>query len=280
MNPAHILPPQYIPYLGASFATPFSVDHPISDNAAVLSPSQVRTLMDCSARWRYQYVLRLPRRDNANLALGTAVHTALTYNYRQKIDTRQDLDSAAVIEQFDRAWTAAADTTEWKDEDNPKQLAFTGQALIGLYMRETAPHVQPAAVEADLVGEINGVKVRSRADIIEENGTVRDFKTASSRTHGISNEQRFQLGTYVHLAKTSGLIAIDQMVKTKTPQCHTFTGEVTAADRAAVEILYPQAQQFARAGVVLPNRTSNMCKRTQCSFWRACQDEFGGKVSE
>ena len=35
-----------------------------------------------------------------------------------------------------------------------------------------------------------------------------------------------------------------------------------------------------RAGVFNPNRSSYLCSRKYCSYWRACQREFGGKVPE
>ena len=43
----------------------------------VLSPSQVRTFMECPARWAFKYRDRLPDPQTANLALGKAVHAAL-----------------------------------------------------------------------------------------------------------------------------------------------------------------------------------------------------------
>ena len=46
-----------------------------------------------------------------------------------------------------------------------------------------------------------------------------------------------------------------------------------------VQKLYPAVQQAIRAGLFLPNRSSNLCSRKYCSFWRRCEREFGGKVA-
>ena len=44
--------------------------------APLLSPSQVRSFMDCQVRWWFRHVLRLKDAQNGNLALGRAVTRA------------------------------------------------------------------------------------------------------------------------------------------------------------------------------------------------------------
>ena len=58
----------------------------------LLSPSQVRTFMDCQARWFFKYVERLPDPQTSSLALGKAVHAAIAENFAQKIETKEDLE--------------------------------------------------------------------------------------------------------------------------------------------------------------------------------------------
>ena len=49
---------------------------------------------------------RPPMKDpqNGNLALGRAVHASLTQNFRQKIETREDLPVSGVLALFQEAW--------------------------------------------------------------------------------------------------------------------------------------------------------------------------------
>ena len=54
--------------------------------ARVLSPSQVRTFLDCQARWWFKYALQPPDPKNSSLALGLAVHRALELNFREKLE--------------------------------------------------------------------------------------------------------------------------------------------------------------------------------------------------
>jgi hypothetical protein len=75
-----------------------------TDPAPVLSPSQVRCFFDCQARWWFKYGLQLPERKNSSLALGLAVHQALEVNFREKIETREDLETTGVVCVFREAW--------------------------------------------------------------------------------------------------------------------------------------------------------------------------------
>lgn len=61
-----------------------------------LSPTQVRSFLDCSARWWFKYGLHLPEPKTGNLALGIAVHQALEVDFREKLETKLDLPIAGV----------------------------------------------------------------------------------------------------------------------------------------------------------------------------------------
>ena len=273
------LMPGPAPY-APSFA-PQTVTQDLETLGAVLSPSQVRCLMDCSARWYYKYALGIEEPKNGNLALGIAVHHAIAYHFSAKIDNRGvEPPAGDALSQFGHAWKAVSLETEFRDDENPAELEAQGLKLTEKYLREAAPSIQPAAVEVEVSGVIAGVRVQGRLDVIETNGTVRDVKTSSRKSDSVSNEQRFQLATYVPFAAgATGEVVIDQLVKTVKPQLIHLTHTITAGDIAATEQMYPLAQAFMRGQLYMPNRTSNLCSRRNCCYWRKCQGDFGGTVS-
>lgn len=281
MGLALSLPSQYLPFLSEPFGAPQTVTRPSESLGAVLSPSQIRTLMDCSARWWYKYGLQIPEPPNANLAIGNAVHAAIAYNFEQKIASGADRPIAEVLEHLEEDWYVAIEDVEFRDDEDPAQLAGQARGLVELYLRDAAPAIQPAAVELKVEGAIAGVQVQGRLDILESNGRIRDLKTSSRKSAAVTNEQRFQLATYVPFAAGStGEVVIDQLVKTKAPQLVQLEHTVSRADIAATERMYPHAQAFARAGNYMPNRTSTLCSRKNCAYWSQCQTDFGGRVSE
>ena len=162
---------------------------PRTSSAEVLSPSQVRCFMDCQMRWWFKYGLKVPDPATGNLALGRAVHSSLGENFAQKVDTREDLPTEGVVALFREAWANEIEQTEFRDEEDPKELAATGEALVTKYMDQTAPTIDPAAVELKVEGEIAGIKVRGWIDLLDVGGRVIDIKTAKAKPAPSSHAQ-------------------------------------------------------------------------------------------
>src|ERR1700674_6059279 len=76
-----------------------------------LSPSQVRCFMDCQMRWWFKYALKCPDPLTGKMALGRAVHAALTQNFAQKVETQEDLPVIGVVALFRDAWGGEREQT-------------------------------------------------------------------------------------------------------------------------------------------------------------------------
>lgn len=250
-----------------------------TDPAPVLSPSQVRTFFDCPARWWFKYGLHLPERKNSSLALGLAVHQALEVNFREKIETQEDLETPGVVMVFREAWMEQVPETEFTADESQSELRRLGERLVAKYMDEVAPKVEPAAVELDVQGEISGVAVRGRVDVLDVEGRLIDFKTASRRPSCVSPDYAFQLATYQQITPgASGEVRIDSLVKTQAIQIVQQAYTVEEPDIRATQVLYPMAQKAMGSGMYCPNRQSLLCSQKHCSFWKHCEGEFGGQV--
>jgi RecB family exonuclease len=204
------------------------------ETAPVLSPTQVRCFMDCHARWWFKYNLRYPDPPNGNLALGRAVHRALTQNFAQKVETCEDLPPSGLFALFREAWALERNQAEFRDDEDPSQLAFAGEALVAKYLDEIAPAVELAAVELHVEGEIGGVRVQGFIDLLDVDGRIIDIKTAKAFPSSIEPMHRFQVATYRELAPAaSGKGRLDRLVKTKTPKIVLQDFDVTEEDLRA-----------------------------------------------
>jgi len=247
--------------------------------AQVLSPSQVRTFLDCQARWWFKYGLMLPEQKNSSLALGLAIHRALEVNFQEKLHTHEDLDTAGVVMLFRDAWMEQAGQTHFTEGESQQELRRVGERLVAKYMDEVAPQVEPAAVELDVAGKISGVSVRGRVDILDIDGQLIDFKTASRRPSWVSPDYAFQLATYRQITPgASGEVRIDSLVKTATPQLVQQRYTVSNADLRATQVLFPMVQEAMGSGMYCPNRQSMLCSQKHCPFWKHCEEEFGGSI--
>jgi len=247
----------------------------------VLSPSQVRCFMDCQMRWWFKYVLKYSDPATGKMALGRAVHAALTQNFAQKVETQEDLPEPGVAALFRDAWALERAETEFRDDEDPAELGACGEALVSKYMDEAAPLIEPAAVEMRVEGEIGGIRVHGWVDLMDVNGRIIDLKTAARKPSGIESDYKFQIATYTQLTPgANGEARLDTLVKTKTPALVTQNFMVSEQDLLATTKLYPLAQESMKSDRFMPNRLSLTCSRRNCSFWRHCEREWGGEVPE
>ena len=265
--------PQPKPAQGANLA-PVASEIP-----AVLSPTSLNCFLECSAKWWYRKVLQLPETRGAALGLGTAVHQALGENFRQKIETKEDLPTEGVTALFVDAMAAQLDEIVLQPDESADELKQLGENLVRVYMDQAAPSIEPAAVEMPVEGLIGDVPVHGFIDIMTAVGDIIDIKTASKKPAALSADHRLQLTTYAMLAAdASGKVRRDALAKTKTVSLTSMSLEISDADRKLTTRLYSIARDQMRAGMVMPNRGSFLCARKYCSYWQRCEDEFGGKV--
>jgi putative RecB family exonuclease len=247
--------------------------------ATILSPTQVSMYLDCAAKWYFRYVVGLPDPKNANLALGISVHSAIATALKLKM-AQIDMAPVDAAEEFSYQWREQLDgDTILRDDDNPQELEAVGRALVSRYVAEAAPAIRPAAVEEKIEGTIAGVRVQGRIDVREENGTIRDIKTASRRPNDVAASHRFQIATYVQISPAaSGAACVDTLVKTRAVQLVQISHRVDEGEIRQTETMYPLVQEAMRSGLYVPNRGSTLCSRKHCSFWKSCESEFGGSV--
>ncbi|MFN0168424.1 MAG: RecB family exonuclease [Bryobacteraceae bacterium] len=247
--------------------------------ADTLSPSQLRTWLDCQARWWYRYALHLPDPPGADRVLGLAVHDVIAENFRQKIETKQDLTVAGVTALFRQAWAVRAEEARWQAGDDLDDLGRLGETMVRLYVDKAAPRIELAAVEVPVSGAIAGVAVRGRIDLLDVDGRVIDLKTAKRAPNGVNSDYRAQIATYAQLCPAaSGAARLDTLVKTKTLKLVEQSFAIGDSDRKQTTVLYPLAQEGMRSGLYLPNRNSFLCSQRHCPYWERCQDEYGGEV--
>jgi CRISPR/Cas system-associated exonuclease Cas4 (RecB family) len=258
----------------------YGIEDATAGAADALSPSSVRCWFDCNFKWYCKYVLRLEDAPTSALAIGSALHQVFGENFRQKIVSKIDLPVEGVVVLFRDAWQDICRWTEFRDDEDPKALGEMSERLVRKFMSERAPSIQPAenGVEQWLSGEIGGVFIRARNDLLDENGVTDEVKSMASRRKA-TPMHKFQVTSYVILEpRASGKARITALVKTQTPQVIPEDWEVTAEDVKLAHELYPVAQDAMRTGLAPPNRFSVLCSRRQCSFWRRCQQEWGGEV--
>lgn len=267
---------------------------PEAPDGAALSPSQITGYLNCSASWHYKYRLKLPETKTAALALGKAVHAAIEGALALEARGHKVEQPTAMIWHAKNRMEVELKGAQLKpDEDAAALILKAGEMARAFHAQ--APRLTPAmlpghsdtprpALELELSGKVAGVPVRGIADCIHQDPdtgelTVVDFKTSSRSPSDISNAHRIQLATYAHIAEIR-LAKIVTITKAKEPKVVAQTFPILASDREHIEALFPIVADAMAQGFAVPNRTSTFCSRKNCSFWRACQADYGGTVAD
>ena len=146
------------------------------------------------------------------------MHAALADNFEQKIESYEDLPIAGVIALFREAWAIEREQTEFRDDEDPAELAACGEILVAKYLDEWLLRLSRQGWSYMSRARSPASGVQGWVDLLDVNGRIIDIKTSARKTELIDPEYRFQIATYSQLTPgANGEARIDTLVKTKTP---------------------------------------------------------------
>jgi hypothetical protein len=185
----------------------------------VLSGSSLATYLRCGLQWEFAYVRRIRIPPRVRMVVGTATHAAIETNYRQKIETGQDLPLPEVLDSYSDSYDTEIAAVEDPDEDIG-EAKDQGVALTQIYQQQVAPVVQPVLVEEQIQAEINGIPYSGFLDVTDHNNRIRDTKTTGKKPFG--DAYKLSMTGYAilfrHLTDTVETgITLDYLIRTKKP---------------------------------------------------------------
>lgn len=189
----------------------------------VLSGSSLNTYLRCPKQWEYAYVKRIKSPPTLRLAIGSAGHTAVEEDLRNKLVTGEDLPKEAVLDTFrdsfeDESYGAV------EEGETKGQALDSGIKAVSVWHARVAPATDPLLVEEEVQFSINGVIVSGTIDVVKRVGPKRivgDWKFVGKKPSSGSSYLLSMVGYAIGLRKKSGLIedglVLDHMVRTKQP---------------------------------------------------------------
>ncbi len=167
-----------------------------------LSHSQVSTYEACPRKYEYHYIKHFPEPPVVAFKFGTCTHEALELNFAQKVQSREDLPTEAVLGHFMDGW-GRHKSLPFDAGDGWDISLSKGVAILQTYMSFHAPAVQPLWVEQRVevdVGE--GLQYLGVVDILTEDHVLIDFKTAKRPWTAERARESTQLTGYALLVYT------------------------------------------------------------------------------
>jgi putative RecB family exonuclease len=251
------------------------------DEPRTLSVSQVNAYLACPLKYRFQYVdhIEKPWRAAA-LAFGSSVHAAVEWFHTQRQFGKVP-DVTEVLKIFDADWYAQnLEPLVFSDRESKDGLLQKGREMLQLYVTEQAEWPIPAAVEqsfeVDLhdpeTGEVLDVRFRGFIDLIEQDGTVVDLKTAGRSLESGGLERHLQLSAYAlaGLILTGNIpkLRLDMLFKTARPRFERLESSRTVSELAWVAQLIREVALAIQTEHFFPN-PSWRC--SECEYFAHCQ---------
>lgn len=239
----------------------------------VLSGSSLATYLRCGKQWEYIYVRRMRMPPSVKQVLGISAHEAIEVNLEQKIETRLDLPTEAVLEAYGDSYDRGIGAVDKPEEDTGK-AKDQGYELVATYQEIVAPDLQPRLVEEEIKFEINGIPWSGYIDVVDEQNVVRDAKTTSRAP----SPQKFFLPMvgyalgFRHLTgEVETAVQLDYLVRRKnSPYVRASSGgPVNDEDINTFTEVVEAVSDGIEAGTFIPNGISNgSC--SWCGFRSIC----------
>jgi putative RecB family exonuclease len=246
-----------------------------------LSASQVNLYTQCSLKYKFQYIDRIPKPfKSSGLAFGSVLHSTLDFFHKEKIKGRNvTLDKVLKIFEVDWFSQRVDNEIRYKNGENETQLMLQGKQMVTKHFHsyEGRPVASETPFSLPLIepvtGEILGPTLNGIIDLIEPDDVVIEFKTAAKTMDEQSAEDSVQLTCYAYayrmlFRKEPKMLKILNFVKNKNPKIVPIE---TKRDTRDFQRLFHLAQEVLRgiySGIFIPE-SSFMCK--DCEYGDLCK---------
>ena len=270
MSPALVAPAERV-----ARVTPGAPDH--------ISPTAAKSYLNCSLRFYFERVIRLPRPTSPALHLGKVVHAALQ-RFHLALWRGEDHSPDAVSRAFSDAFDALENNegpVKWTAKKTREKAREDGLRVVAAYLDSPEALAEPPkAVEVFLHEHIDGLSVplTGAMDLVRRDLTPVDFKSAAARPdpQHAAFDHELQLVAYqLMLEKATGqsppALELVFLVKTKVPQIVKVTSRPADSHRKARVV---RMLETAVVGIASgrfhpqPGMQCSWCNfRAECSSW-------------
>lgn len=247
---------------------------------AYLSSSQITLYMQCSLKYKFQYIDLLPKPfKSSGLAFGSALHSALSWFHRESMNNG-GVSLEKLYKIFDADWYSQRTETEirYKENEEEEKLIVLAKEMLALYYKLPPQKAKGTDVffSVPLDEPENGrslIDLEGFIDLIEEGEAITEFKTSAQMLDSREVDQSLQLTIYSYAyeklyQKPPRMLKLVDFVKSKKPKLIVFE---TKRDNNSYMRLFGVALQVINGinqKVFFP-RTGFWCK--DCEYAEECQ---------
>lgn len=251
-----------------------------------ISASQLTMYEKCGEQYRRRYIENEKIPPGIAMVKGIGVHDGARGNYRQKIESHQDLPSTEIVEMavaaYEKSIANGVMMTPDEKETGESNVIAAGKdsvvTLTNLFSNEVAPAYQPAWVEEKqrLILTEASHDLMAVMDMATVDELVTDLKTTGKKKNQDEADQSEQLSFYalVYRALTGKLpraVRLDVLIEKKTPEYQILDSIRTDVDLTVLLRRINTMLDGLKKGVFIPAQaTAWQCNPRWCGYYLTC----------
>lgn len=242
-----------------------------------VSVTQIKMYLRCPLQYKYRYVDGLKIPPVSAMTLGKSIHSVLEINYKQKIESNQDLPTGKMLDLFSDCWEKEVKETVFEEDEKPGIVKDDGVKLISVYHAQISPTITPKHVEKEFELSFSNVSytLKGFIDLVDIADVIIDHKTAKRSMPENDVASDLQLTCYALAYRNifgaeEKELRFDVMVRNKTPKIQQIPTKRTQADIDRFLKVLAYVSKAIGQGIFYPNENW-MCGscgyRGRCEKW-------------
>lgn len=197
-----------------------------------LSVSQINKYLTCPKSYYYKYVEGLPESKSSSLLVGSSFHSVIEQANKRKLEDGELINDEDIEKIYNKYWNENNEDIDWNEDEDPNEERERGITLAKAYLSDIGKDLDPIGIEARFDIEVAGVPFMGYIDLIENNGAIRDLKTAKKSPSKDTADKSIQLAAYALAYREltgnkESSTSLDYAVSLKTPKIVRLETEIT-----------------------------------------------------
>ena len=250
-----------------------------------LSQTQLTMYERCGEAYRRRYIENEKIPPGIAMAKGIGVHGGSKANFRQKIESHQDLPKNEIIEiavsEYDQTLKRGiALTPEEETIGYSKVTADTKDSvavLSSLYADEVAPEYQPAIVELEQKIELSDIDIIAKLDIADDRDIIADLKSTKKKKsqNDVDGDEQltfYSLAFYGQTKRLPSAVRLEVLVDKQKPERQMLESFRDMVDLDIIIARMNAMLDGLKKGVFVPALASSWsCDPRYCGYFPTCR---------
>jgi len=251
-----------------------------------LSSTQINMFLRCPRQYMYRYIDGLKIPPAGILVLGSAGHSAIAHNYKQKIESYKDLKTSEVLDFFSEEFDKRIEEENPIFEDEkPGIVKDNGVRVLEEYQKVKSKTIQPKEVEKEFAIEFANVDyfIKGFIDLITDLKELVDHKISKKSPYQKDLDDQLQmtgykLGYKCLYGEDPGDLRYDYLITTKKPQIKSYSTFRTDEDLDEYLELVGQIVEALKAGNFYKRTQGWHCSQKMCGYYEKCRPNKINKI--